>query len=50
MFENHIKTDCYNFYSPYGLGDTMLFCSFKKSWDKKRDEKIAFSFEINKEL
>ncbi len=34
--------NCYNFVSPYGLGDTLMLCAFKDAWEKQNNSEIHF--------
>lgn len=36
------KKDNYNFLLPYGLGDTLMLCGFRKAWEEKNKGKIHF--------
>lgn len=35
QLEEILKKDCYNFISPFGLGDTMMLCGFKKAFEAR---------------
>lgn len=36
------KKDCYNFLSPYGLGDTLMLCGLKNAFEQKYNGEIHF--------
>lgn len=44
------KKDCYNFFSPYSLGDTLMLCSLKDAWEKKNKGKIHFIIKPSHEI
>ena len=49
-FLDYCKKDCYNFLSPYGLGDTLMLCGFRKEWEKKNGGKIHFIIKPSHEI
>lgn len=44
------EKDCYNFISPYGLGDTMMLCGYKKAWEEKSNGEIHFIIKPSHEI
>ena len=49
-YQKLCKKDCYNFISPYGLGDTLMLCGFHKAWEEKNKGKIHFIIQPSHEI
>lgn len=49
-FQKYCRPEYYNFLSPYGLGDTLMLCGFKKAWERKNKGKIHFLIKPSHEI
>ncbi len=49
-YQELCKQDCYNFISPYGLGDTLMLCGFRKAWEQQHGGKIHFIIRPSHEI